>query len=155
MHVKVPYRGGVLASGSNRLETFSIHSIHVKVPYSGGLILFPTDSKLSQYIESMWKYLTVVDSCFEQIQNFVSTTNPSESTFYWWCTSGLNTFETVSTHPMHVKVPYSGGVLVVWTDSTLFQHIESMWKYLLVLVYQSLEQIQNFLNTSNPCESTL
>ena len=50
---------------------------------------------------------------FETDSNFWNTLNPCESTLQWWSSSCSNRFESLETHRIHVKVPYSGGLLVV------------------------------------------
>ena len=97
----------MVGTDSKTLET---HQIHVKLPYTAGLLVFPTDSKLSKQIE--------------QIRKFRNTSSSCETSLQWWSTSGSNRFEIFETHQIDVKVPYSGGILVVRTDSKLSKHIE-------------------------------
>ena len=58
--------------------------------------------------------------------------------------TGIHRFEPFISHRIHVKVPYSGGLIVVRTDSKLFEHIESMSRYLRVVVYWWFEQNSKF-----------
>ena len=50
------------------------------------------------------------------------------------CKSGLNRFQSLETHQIHVKLLYCPGVfnqLVVLTESKLSKHIELMWNYFI------------------------
>ena len=55
----------------------------------------------------------------------------------------------------HQQTLYSACLLVVRTDSKLLKRNELMSDYLIVLVYLWFEQLLNFQNTLNLCESTL
>ena len=76
------------------------------------------------------------------------------------CKSGLNRFQSLETHQIHVKVLYCPGVfnqLVVLTDSKLSKHIELMWNYFIysadfISLKSDLSRFESF-KTLNLCET--
>ena len=124
-----------------------MHRIHLNLLYSASLPVVRTGLKLLKRIKFMsnpcestlkwwFKQIQTIHNTFnacettllcwstialKRYQNFRNTSNSCWTIPYCWFTSHLNKFKPFTTHRIHVKIPYSGGMLVA-SSSQLFSN---------------------------------
>ena len=111
-------------------STRAVDELQVFYPQLMMFLASPSAKLLTNDIKFMLNYsIVLVCKWFGQIRNLRNTFNSCDTTLKCWSASGLDRFEPFETHQIHVKVPYSSGLVVVQTDLKLLKHIEVMLRW--------------------------